>query len=118
MEKFDAFYDAQADKSRIDYYNGMDKTLQLAQDGPFGKMLKIVPMTTERVFNQINCFAVSGDQDNPVQIQSILPDLTGFVLKGNDAKNGRECQKWQKKEKIGHKLVKLAINIFCLKTGR
>ena len=75
MEKFDAFYDANAGKSRIDYYGGMDKALQLASDGPFGKMLKIVPMTTETVFNEINCFAVPGDTDNPVVVQSILPDL-------------------------------------------
>lgn len=44
MEKFEAYYDEDAGKSRIDYYDGLDKTFQLANEN---KMVKIVPMTTE-----------------------------------------------------------------------
>lgn len=103
MEKFDAYYDEDAGKSRIDYYDGLDKTFQLANEN---KMVKIVPMTTETVWNQRNCFAVSGTSSEPVQVQSILPDLTGFNLLGQDVKNGQSCQKWQKKDKIGNKVNK------------
>ncbi len=81
----------------------MDKTYQLTNEGQFGTMLKVVPMTDENVMNQINCFAVNGSHDAPVTVQSILPDLTDFKLKGTDLKNGHRCQKWQKKEEIGHK---------------
>ena len=44
-EKFEAYYDEESGNSRIDYYDGMDKTYQLSNNGEFGKMLKIVPMT-------------------------------------------------------------------------
>ena len=71
-EKFDAYYDEQSGNSRIDYYDGMDKTFQLTKNGDFGKMLKIVPMTDENVFNQINCFAVSGSQSEPVQVRTYV----------------------------------------------
>ena len=72
-EKFDAYYDEQSGNSRIDYYDGMDKTFQLTKNGDFGKMLKIVPMTDENVFNQINCFALSGSQSEPVQVRTFDP---------------------------------------------
>jgi len=103
MEKFEAYYDEDAGKSRIDYYDGLDKTFQLANEN---KLVKIVPMTTETVWNQRNCFAASGTSAEPVQVQSILPDLTGFNLLGQDVKNGQSCQKWQKKDKIGNKVNK------------
>jgi len=106
MEKFEAYYDEDAGKSRIDYYDGLDKTFQLANEN---KMVKIVPMTTETVWNQRNCFAVSGTSEEPVQVQSILPDLTGFELLGQDVKNGQTCQKWQKQDKINHKVNKYTI---------
>ena len=67
-EKFDAYYDEESGSSRIDYYDGMDKTYQLSKNGDFGKMLKIVPMTDETVFNQINCFESLGSQSEPVEV--------------------------------------------------
>ena len=63
-------------------------------------------MTDEKVFNEMNCFAVNGTEDNIVDIQAILPDLTGFELKGNEKMRGCDCEKWQKKEEIGQKLNK------------
>ena len=36
-EKFDAYYDEESGSSRIDYYDGMDKTYQLSKNGDFGK---------------------------------------------------------------------------------
>ena len=78
-EKFDAYYDEQSGNSRIDYYDGMDKTFQLTKNGDFGKMLKIVPMTDENVFNQINCFALSGSQSEPVQVRTYDQYLCCFI---------------------------------------
>ena len=64
-------------------------------------------MTNEQVTNEINCFQVAGSQDSPVSTQSILPNLEGFTLKkGNDPKDGQDCEKWQKIEKIGEKVNK------------
>ena len=119
MEKFDAFYDEESGNSRIDYYNGMDKTFQLTKDGKYGRMLKIVPMTDETVFNEMNCFAVSGSKSGPIEVQSILPDLAGFTLKGTDYYNGEDVQKWQKKEEIGHKVNKytMYLKVFPDKTA-
>ena len=71
-EKFDAYYDEESGSSRIDYYDGMDKTYQLSKNGDFGKMLKIVPMTDETVFNQINCFESLGSQSEPVEVINYL----------------------------------------------
>ena len=59
---------------------GMLKTYQLANDGPFGSSKKVTPMTTEEVRNQMNCFAASGDEDDPVEPQSVVPDLTNFKV--------------------------------------
>ena len=66
-------------------------------------------MTDEKVFNQMNCFAVNGSQDSPIDVQPILPDLSGFELRGNDKIHDCDCQKWQKQEQIGHKLNKYTI---------
>ena len=67
---------------------------------------QIVPMTDEKVFNEMNCFKVDGSKEGPIDVQSILPSLEGFELKGNDRVNGQDCQKWQKKEQIEHKMNK------------
>lgn len=108
-EPFQAYIDTDNGNSRIDYYDGMDKTYQLKNQGSYGLMLKIVPMTDEKVFNQMNCFAVNGSQDSPIDVQPILPDLSGFELKGNEKIHDCDCQKWQKEEEIGHKLNKYTI---------
>lgn len=38
-EKFVAYYDADSGNSRIDYYDGMDKTFQLSKKGQFGNIM-------------------------------------------------------------------------------
>ena len=50
-------------------------------------------MTNEVEINKIDCFAVDGDKDNKIELQSILPDIADFELVGDDLKNGQECQK-------------------------
>ena len=106
-EPFAAFADLANGKSRIDYYGNTDRTYQRADIGPYGLMFKIVPMTNEKVTNQMNCFEAKGGKDSPVSTQSILPNLQGFTLKKQtDIKDGQECEKWQKIEKIGDKVNK------------
>ena len=106
-EPFAAYGDLEDGKSRIDYYGNTDRTFQRQDIGQYGLMFKLVPMTNEQVTNQINCFEVKGSQESPVTTQSILPNLQGFQLKKiNDVKDGQECEKWQKIEKIGEKVNK------------
>ena len=59
----------------------MDKTFQLSDGGPFGKMLKLSPMTTEYVTNQMNCFQTNGTKDEPVTAQSVLPGKLNGMCK-------------------------------------
>ena len=106
-EPFTAYADLQNGKSRIDYYGNIYKTYQRADIGQHDLMFKLVPMTNEHVTNEINCFQVAGSQNSPVTTQSILPNLEGFTLKkANDPKDGQDCEKWQKVEKIGEKVNK------------
>ena len=106
-EPFAAYADLKNGKSRIDYYGETDRTFQRADLGKYGQMFKLVPMTNEAVTNQINCFLVEGSEDVPVLPQSMLPNLGGFQLKkAKDVKDGQECEKWQKIEKIGEKVNK------------
>ena len=55
-EPFTLYYDLKNNQSRVDYYDGMVKTFQLA--GNAQKMYKIAYETTESVMNQLNCFKV------------------------------------------------------------
>ena len=41
MEPFHGYIDYESGNSRIDYYNGMDKTYQLSHKGKFGSLLKV-----------------------------------------------------------------------------
>jgi hypothetical protein len=59
---------------------GMEKTYQLANEGPHGTAKKIAPMTTETVKNQLNCFQTSGSADEPVTVQGVLPDISSFKV--------------------------------------
>ncbi len=78
-EPFAAFYDSGAGKSRLDTYGGMDRTFQRAD---LDTAFKVVPFTDEEAENKVGCFAVNGTKKAPVEVQSVLPDLRGFVLKG------------------------------------
>ena len=52
---------------------GMDKTFQIVDEGQFGAMMKLSPMTTEYVTNQMSCFQANGTNEEPVTAQSVLP---------------------------------------------
>jgi hypothetical protein len=46
----------------------------------FGYNLKVAPMTTEDFINVKHCFRVNGSAEDPAQLQSIFPDLSGFKV--------------------------------------
>ena len=113
QEPFTAWLDREGGRSRIDYYGGMVKTFQRGDVEQFGTMVKIIPFTNEVtvlassictvsqvVTNEIDCFQADGDQDNKVEPQSMLPDISDFDLIGDELKNGQACQKWHKIEKV------------------
>lgn len=56
------------------------KTYQLVNDGPYGSSIKVAPLTTETVHNLNTCFKVDGDDEDPVEAQSILPDISNFKV--------------------------------------
>ena len=105
------------------------KTYQLSTKGPYGSSLKIAPLTTEEVKNQNNCFEVTGDAENPIEPESVLPDLTGFKvihlvekklydllpillviqLIGNEVMNGFTCEKWEYSSSEGDKSNKYSL---------
>lgn len=81
-EPFEAWFDKNTNRSRIDYYDGTVKTYQLGRNGDYGTSLKIAPVTTDEKPNEITCLQVNGTDDNRVEPQSILPDCREFTLAG------------------------------------
>ncbi|GFQ73482.1 counting factor associated protein D [Trichonephila clavata] len=77
-EPFAAFYDKDNRRSRIDYYGDTVQTYQRADIGEYGISYKIAYMPDENGTPVHTCFQVNGSSDNPVGIQSIIPDLSGF----------------------------------------
>ncbi|KAG5893241.1 hypothetical protein JTB14_013403 [Gonioctena quinquepunctata] len=98
-EPFQAWYDVPSKVSRIDYYDGMVKTYQFASSGN-GTILKIVPVTTEKVQNVETCFRIDGTEQNTFEIQPTLPSLDKFDFAGIVTIHGVEAEKWNLTEMI------------------
>lgn len=98
----------------------MMKTYQMTKEGKYGVAKKVAPMTTETVKNQINCFQAEGTEDEKVEAQSILPDISNFKVQllllshltsihfamqlvGSEVVNGITCEKWQYVTAYGEK---------------
>lgn len=81
-EPFRAWYDSDQYASRIDYYDGMVSTIQLAPttSTTYGTGIKVAPMTDEVQTNVKTCFWMNGTKDSPVTIQSVIPDTTDFSV--------------------------------------
>ena len=67
-------------------YTGMVVTIQHegrldTQD--FGASYKIAPMSTEQFLNKKTCFLVNGTDNDPITVQSVLPDLSNFTVSSN-----------------------------------
>ncbi|XP_028406365.1 digestive cysteine proteinase 1-like [Dendronephthya gigantea] len=102
-EPFEAWYDGPNQRSRIDYYNGMDKTYQLAAQE---KSYLISPWATEEISVEETCFEIDG----PVQAQPVLPrNLTAFEYIGEENFEGTPCYNFRLKAVSGKK-----VNIYTL----
>nr|CAD7443466.1 unnamed protein product [Timema bartmani] len=115
-EPFYAYYDLDSGNSRIDYYGGMVKTYQLSNFGSkYGSTVKVVPVTTETELNKDTCLRINGSSSDPVSVQSILPDTTGFENLGLDVLNGVNVEKWRLVVTNGEKINKynLWIRVTC-----
>nr|QOV03073.1 cathepsin L2 [Dysdercus peruvianus] len=116
-EPFHAWFDSESGRSRIDYYDGMVKTLQLSSEGKFGVSLKLAPMTTDERLNVPSCFQVNGTVDEKITPQTILPDLSDFENAGTELLNGFQCEKWRLETKNGEKVNKYVMYIRRKKTA-
>lgn len=81
-EPFRAWYDSDQYASRIDYYDGMVSTIQLAPttSTTYGTGIKVAPMTDEVQTNVKTCFWINGTKDSPLTLQSVIPDTTDFSV--------------------------------------
>jgi len=102
-EPFYAWVDFNSGRSRIDFYGGMMRTYQISKEGDYGVSKKIAPFTTEEVHNELTCFQVNGNEEDPVEAQGVLPDITNFTLIGNEIMNGVTCEKWEYLNNYGDK---------------
>lgn len=117
-EPFYAWYDLNSGSSRIDYYGDMVKTYQLKNQGKYGALRKIVPVTTENKINEKSCLEVNGTEDSQVSPQSILPDLAGYNCIGTETIDGLNCEKWRLVETKGEKVNKYTMWIRYKKSPR
>uniref|UniRef100_A0A1B0BAT2 Peptidase C1A papain C-terminal domain-containing protein n=1 Tax=Glossina palpalis gambiensis TaxID=67801 RepID=A0A1B0BAT2_9MUSC len=102
-EPFFAWYDKNTRRSRIDYYDGMVKTYQLAGEDQYGTSLKLAPVTNKNQLNKVTCLQLNGTADNRIQIQSVLPNATDFQLVGTETFLGLVCDKFRLEETIEQK---------------
>ena len=82
-EPFRVWYDEEQFASRIDYYDGMVSTIQLApsSSSDLGVGIKVAPLTTEEVTNAKTCVWLNGTAGNPVTLQSVIPDFSTFTVR-------------------------------------
>ncbi|XP_015757752.1 PREDICTED: digestive cysteine proteinase 1-like [Acropora digitifera] len=96
VEPFEAWYSKRKQMSRIDYYNGMDRTIQRQDLGKHGFACKIVPEYSEikqKTFT--GCLHRRGSKTFPIKAQSIIPAPLYFKYSGEAELNGTDCVKWE-----------------------
>lgn len=102
-EPFEAWYDLEGKKSRIDYYHGQVSTFQIGTDFDNGALYKITPVTTETELNVMKCFQLNGTKEGPVLPQKALPDLQGFQFEKIEYYAGVLCEVWTNITVVGNK---------------
>ncbi|PFX31489.1 Counting factor associated protein D [Stylophora pistillata] len=96
VEPFEAWYSKSKKMSRIDYYNGMDKTFQRGDLGRHGFACKIVPEYSEVKHKTFTgCMHRRGTKKFPIKAQNIIPAPSYFKYSGSTELNGAECAKWE-----------------------
>ncbi|CAG5129120.1 unnamed protein product [Candidula unifasciata] len=106
VEPIFALFDPVNNRSRVDYYDGIQRTVQLASAPglPYGAEFKVIPFSTQTVLNQLSCFQANGSQDAPTGITTVLPDLTNFTFLGEQILEGRRVYAFQKVNTVGKKV--------------
>ena len=73
--------------ARLTYYKhiqyihvGTARILNLEDEGDYGQMYKIVPMTNDSVTNEITCFKIPGVSEAPVMPQGVLPNGSLYTV--------------------------------------
>ncbi|XP_059155054.1 digestive cysteine proteinase 1-like [Physella acuta] len=96
-EPFVAFFDAPNSRSRVDYYNGTQRTIQFSEAPGllYGTSFLIVPVTNLKVYNQISCLQNNGTQAIPIYLNNVLPDLSDYVFIGKEMIGTRLANKYQ-----------------------
>ena len=59
---------------------GTARIINRADEGNYGAMYKIVPMTTNTVTNQITCFKLEGSNEGSVVPQGVLPNASFYEV--------------------------------------
>lgn len=111
-ETFTAYFDIDAKRSRIDYYDGLVVTLQRGDIQPFGVNYKLAFMSTDTVQNERNCFAIpSTDESSQVTPQTVFPDTTDMQLTGTELIRGYVCEKWVNVTQVGARVNTYTLHV-------
>ncbi|XP_016352486.1 counting factor associated protein D-like [Sinocyclocheilus anshuiensis] len=102
-EPFEAWYDLEGNRSRIDYRNGKVRTYLIGNDLDYGAIYTITPVTTATEIQAIKCFQLNGTQEGPIRPQAALPDLQGFEFEKMENYEGVLCEVWKNVTQVGHK---------------
>ncbi|XP_048583026.1 pro-cathepsin H isoform X2 [Nematostella vectensis] len=101
VEPFEAWFAGDLNMSRIDYYYGMDKTIQRGDLGANGMLFKIVPMhyvVTPSDKNIISCWYKPLATWLPRAGQSVVPtNLTEFKMVAIETHRGHPSFRFQRK---------------------
>ncbi|RXN35843.1 counting factor associated D-like protein [Labeo rohita] len=79
-EPFEAWYDLEGNRSRINYRNGTVQTFLIGNYFDYGAIYKITPVSNETEIQAIKCFQLNGTKKDPIRPQAALPDLQGFEI--------------------------------------
>ncbi|EGD75699.1 hypothetical protein PTSG_07816 [Salpingoeca rosetta] len=77
-EPVKVYYDAGAGRSRVEYYHGMDVYVMREDVGKHGYQFQINPVTDNERTNVMTCFGINGTKDDPITVQSLIPDLSKY----------------------------------------
>ncbi|NP_001006036.1 uncharacterized protein LOC450015 [Danio rerio] len=99
-EPFEAWYDFEGNRSRIDYYNGTTRTFLIGNDLDYGAIYQIKPVLPPSV---IKCFQLKGTKEEPIRPQSAMPDVQEFEFEKMEDCKGAQCEVWKTVTEAGHK---------------
>ncbi|XP_056336089.1 counting factor associated protein D-like [Danio aesculapii] len=99
-EAFEAWYDLEGNRSRIDYRNSIVRTFQIGNDLDFGAIYKITPVLPPSV---IKCFQLKGTKEDPIEPQEAIPDAQSFEFEKMEDCKGAQCEVWKTITQAGHK---------------